>query len=168
MTPEELAGKLRSILGELIIDVKVHKGNDYIEITVPSDKVIDAAKRLKSAGFDHIHDLTVVDYPKEGKFRLIYNLGSYSDPELSYYIVGLAYEIPRSNPVTITLYDVYTTADFQEREAYEGFGIIFQGHPDLKPLLLAPTVAELKPLRKDFIVREEPEILPQPPKRGGK
>jgi len=158
MTPEDVVNLVKRVLGDLVRDVKVWNGNDYIEVEVEKDNIIDAAKKMKEAGFDHIKDLTVVDYKKDGIFRIIYNLSSYNNLELSYYIVGLAYNIPRDSPVTKSLYWIYTSADFQEREAYEAFGIIFEGHPDLRPILLAPTVAELKPLRKDFIVREEPEI----------
>ncbi len=158
MTPEDVIGIVRNALGNMVKDVKIWKGNDYIEVEISKDDIVEAAKRLKEAGFDHVKDLTVVDYKKEGYFRIIYNLSSYNNIELSYYIVGLAYNIPRDSPTTKSLYWIYTSADFQEREAYEAFGIVFEGHPDLRPLLLAPTVAELKPLRKDFIVREEPEI----------
>ncbi|MCE4624477.1 MAG: NADH-quinone oxidoreductase subunit C [Desulfurococcales archaeon] len=156
MNVEELVAKVKEILSDMVKDVVVHKGNDYIEVEIDKDNIIEAAKRMKQAGFDHIKDLTVVDYPKDGVFRIIYNLSSYSNRELSYYIVGLAYNIPRDKPETVTLYPIYTTADFQEREAYEAFGITFKGHPDMRPLLLSPPVAEMKPLRKDFVVKEEP------------
>ena len=159
MNVNELISKIKDILGDMIKDVQIHKGNDYVEVVVDKERIIDAAIKMKQAGFDHVHDLTVVDYIKEGRFRIIYNLGSYTDKELSYYIVGLAYDIPRDKPETVSLTRVYTSAEFQEREAYEGFGIVFKGHPDLRPILLAPPLAELKPLRKDFVVKEEPEIL---------
>ncbi|MEB3765715.1 MAG: NADH-quinone oxidoreductase subunit C [Desulfurococcales archaeon] len=158
MSPEELVERIKSLLGEFVKDVKIWK-NDYIEVEVDKENIEEVAKRMKEFGFDHVKDLTVVDYMKEGFFRIIYNLGSYDNFELSYYIVGIAYNIPRDKPVTKTLYYTYTSADFQEREAYEAFGIIFEGHPDLRPVLLSPPVAELKPLRKDFVVKEDPEII---------
>ncbi len=159
MNVEELVQKIKDTLGDMIVNIQVHKGNDYVEVEISRENIIEAAKKMKEIGFDHIKDLTVVDYLKEKKFRIIYNLSSYGNFELSYYIVGLAYEIPRDNPETLSLYPIYWTAEFQEREAYEAFGIIFKGHPEMKPLLLSPPVAEMKPLRKDFIVKEEPEIL---------
>ncbi len=159
MNVESLVEKIKNALGDLVKDVKIWKGDDYLEIEVDQDKIVEVAKKMKELGFDHVKDLTVVDYNKEGYFRVIYNLSSYNDMELSYYIVGIAYNLPRDNPVTKTLYYVYTSADFQEREAHEAFGIIFEGHPDLRPVLLSPPIAELKPLRKDFIVKEDPEII---------
>lgn len=158
MNAQELAEKIKSVLGDIVKKIEIHKGEDYIEIEVDKDSIVEAARKMKEFGFDHVHDLTVVDYIKEGYFRVIYNLGSYTVKELSYFIVGLAYNIPRNDPQTVSLTRVYTTAEFQEREAFEGFGVIFEGHPDLKPLLLPPPVAEQRPLRKDFIVKEEPEI----------
>jgi len=166
MDVQELVAKIQAELLGIAKNVVVHKGNDYIEVEIDRDNVVEAAKRLKGMGFDHVHDLTVVDYMKEGYFRVIYNLGSYTNQELAYYIVGLAYNIPRDSPTTVSLTRVYASAEFQEREAFEGFGITFEGHPDLKPLLLPPPVAEQKPLRKDFVVREEPEILAKPPKKA--
>ncbi len=158
MVPEELVERIKSLLGDFAKEIKIWK-NDYIEVEVDKENIEEVAKRMKEFGFDHVKDLTVVDYMKEGFFRIIYNLGSYDNFELSYYIVGIAYNIPRDKPVTKTLYYIYTSADFQEREAYEAFGITFEGHPDLRPVLLSPPVAELKPLRKDFVVKEDPEII---------
>ncbi|MEB3844358.1 MAG: NADH-quinone oxidoreductase subunit C [Desulfurococcales archaeon] len=158
MEPQEVVDLVRRVLGDMVRDVKIWKGNDYIEVEIDASSIREAAARMKEAGFDHVKDVTAVDYMKEGRFRIIYNLSSYNNFDLSYYIVGLAYDIPRDKPETVSLADIYTSAEFQEREVYEGFGIIFKGHPDLKPLLLSPPVAEQKPLRKDFIVREEPEI----------
>ena len=51
------------------------------------------------------------------------------------------------------------SAEFQEREMYEFFGVNFEGHPDLRPLLLTPDVAAQRPLRKDFKVVEEDDYL---------
>jgi len=151
---EELADKIRGIIGEYIISLEI--GKDLIHVEVDMDKIVEAASKLKEAGFDHVKDVTAVDYPKEGIIKIFYHVSSYNDKELSRYIVGLGYKIPRDKNEVPSLYSVWTSADFQEREVYEGFGIHFKGHPDMRPLLLAPTVAELKPLRKDFIVKEEP------------
>lgn len=46
-----------------------------------------------------------------------------------------------------------------EREVYEFFGIVFDDHPDLRLLLLTPVIAALKPLRKDYVVKEESDDI---------
>ena len=77
--------------------------------------------------------------------------------------MGIGTEIPRDNPKMPTLVYVWRSVEFQEREVFEFFGIEFEGHPDLRPLLLSPPVAEKRPLRKDFIVKEEPIIRTREP-----
>ena len=154
MNIDELADMVRNLLAEYVVNVEI--GKDLVHVEVKEENIIEAAKRMKEAGFDHVKDVTAIDYPKEGVIKIFYHLSSYSKKELSRYIVGLGYSIPRDKNSVPSLYGIWTSADFQEREVYEGFGIVFEGHPDLRPLLLASTVAELKPLRKDFIVKEEP------------
>jgi len=150
---EQLLDLIREALGEYIVETS--EGKDVIEVLVNVDNIVEAARKFKELGFDHVKSLTVVDYKKEGKIRVMYHASSYSNPELARYIVGLGYEIPRDRDRVPSLIDVWTSVDFQEREVFEGFGISFEGHPDMRPVLLAPTVAELKPLRKDFVVKEE-------------
>ncbi len=144
---------VKKILGDMVKNVEV--GKDVVQVEVDISNIRDAAKKMKEAGFDHAKDVTAVHDKKEGKIRIIYHLSSYTNPELAKTIVGIYYTIPESQDRVPTLYDIYTSVDFLEREIYEGFGIYFEGHPDMRPLLLAPTVAELKPMRRDFIVKEE-------------
>jgi NADH-quinone oxidoreductase subunit C len=154
--------KLKEQLGDLITKVEIHKG--FILVEAPLDKFKEAAKRLKEMGFDHVKSVTVVDRIKEGVFEVGYHVSSYLNEELAKYIVELVTNIPRDNPRVPSLVDIWLSAEFQEREAHEGFGIIFEGHPDLRPILLAPTVAELRPMRKEFVVKEE-GIYRELPKR---
>jgi len=65
--------------------------------------------------------------------------------------VVIRVRIPRDNPEVPTISEVYSGANWHERETHDFFGIIFIGHPDLKPLLL-PEDADYHPLLKDFKV----------------
>ena len=153
---EELKGfseRLKEGLGDLVTKVEVHKGFVLVETSVEKFKTV--AKKLKEMGFDHVKSVTVVDRIKEGVFEVGYHVSSYLNEELAKYVVELVTTVPRDKPVVPSLTDIWLSAEFQEREAYEGFGVIFEGHPDLRPLLLAPPVAELRPMRKDFVVKEE-------------
>ncbi len=145
--------KLKEIMGDLVTKVEVHKGFVFLETSV--DKFKDAAKKLKEIGFDHVKSVTVVDRIKEGVFEVGYHVSSYLNEELAKYVVELATTVSRERPVVPSLVDIWLSSEFQEREAHEGFGIVFEGHPDLRPLLLAPPVAEKKPMRKDFVIKEE-------------
>jgi len=133
----------------------VEEGKGFVSFVVSVDRLVEAASALKNAGFDHVKSVTAVDRPKEGVIEVTYHVSSYSDPELAKGIIGLTTRVPRDNPRLPSLSKIWISAEFQEREVFEFFGVIFEGHPDLRPILLAPPIAELRPLRKDFVVKEE-------------
>ena len=146
--------EIRSRLGDIIESIEEAKG--FVTVYVSPDKLRDAASALKQMGFDHVKSVTVVDRVKEKVFHVGYHVSSYSDEELAKVIVELAVRVPRvDEPVVPSLSGIWPSAEFQEREVYEFFGIVFEGHPDLRPILLAPDVAEKRPLRKEFVVKEE-------------
>ena len=153
MKPEELAELLKNTLGGLAKEVTLWKG--YVEVLVDVDSVAAVASKLKELGFDHVKSVTASDYPKESKIRVTYHVSSYLREDLAKVILGLSVDLPRDNPVMESLTGVWRSSEFQEREVYEFFGVTFRGHPDLRPLLLIPELAEKKVLRKDFIVKEE-------------
>lgn len=64
-------------------------------------------------------------------------------------------QVPVDDPVIDSLYPVYPGIDFQEREVYDLFGIVFEGHPDLSRILM-PETWEGHPLRKDYAVGSIP------------
>jgi len=65
--------------------------------------------------------------------------------------VVLKVRLPRENPRVPTISAIYPGANWHERETHDFFGIVFEGHPNLEPLLL-PEDADFHPLRKDFTV----------------
>ncbi len=148
---------LKNVLKDNIISIEQAKG--YIDVLVPTDKLVDSAKKLKEFGFDHVKSVTAVDYIAKKQFKITYHISSYLNEELSKYIIGLSTIINRDDPHLPSLSKIWVSAEFQEREVYEFFGIIFDDHPDLRLLLLTPVVAALKPLRKDFVVKEESDNI---------
>lgn len=153
MKAEDLVEYIKLKLGELAKEVTMRKG--HVEILVKPEDLVNAAIILRELGFDHVKSVTAVDYPKESKIRVTYHASSYLNEELSKYIVGLSVDTERQSPSVDSLVRVWRSAELLEREAYEFFGIHFRGHPDLRPLLLIPELAEKKVLRKDFVVKEE-------------
>jgi NADH-quinone oxidoreductase subunit C len=153
LKPEELLELLKHALGGLAKEVTVRK--DYVEVLVDADSVVPVANKLKELGFDHVKSITATDYPKESKIRVTYYVSSYLREDLAKPILGLSVDLPRDNPVMESLTGVWRSSEFQEREVYEFFGVTFRGHPDLRPLLLIPELAERRVLRKDFVVKEE-------------
>jgi NADH-quinone oxidoreductase subunit C len=100
--------------------------------------------------FDMLSDLTAVDWPKrEKRFDVILNLYSFPKNErlrLKVYAAD-AEEVP-------SVVSVWPTANWQEREVFDMFGIIFSGHPDLKRILL-PDEWQGYPLRKDYDILQQ-------------
>ncbi|MGC8555928.1 MAG: NADH-quinone oxidoreductase subunit C, partial [Conexivisphaera sp.] len=131
----------------------------YVEVAVEPGALREAASRMKAAGFDHVKSVTAVDYPAKKQIKVIYHVSSMLDESLARHVVGLATSVDRDNPIVPSLSGIWLSAEFQEREVYEFFGVKFEGHPDLRPLLLTPDLAARTPLRKDFKVTEEDDYL---------
>jgi NADH-quinone oxidoreductase subunit C len=95
--------------------------------------------------FDYLVDLTAVDWPKrEQRFDVVLNLYSFKKNErlrLKVFL-GEAEGCPSVTPV-------WSTANWLEREAFDMFGIVFEGHPNLKRILM-PDEWQGHPLRKDY------------------
>ena len=98
--------------------------------------------------FTYMSDVTAVDrFPNEPRFELNYHLLSISRRDS----LCLRVRLPGESPVTDTVVPVWPTANWHEREIFDLFGIRFEGHPDLRRMLL-PDDWEGYPLRKDYPV----------------
>jgi NADH:ubiquinone oxidoreductase subunit D/NADH:ubiquinone oxidoreductase subunit C len=111
----------------------------------PSDLLILMASLRDDLGYDHLTSLTGVDYFPEEYLEVVYHLFRSTGGA----ILEIKVQVPRSNPVVPSLFDLYPGADFQEREAWDLLGIKFEGHPDLKRILMWEGFAG-HPLRKDW------------------
>ncbi len=151
---------LASALKDKVIELAIV--GDFIRVKTTSENVLEIAKELKKLGFDHVKSVTAVDYIKEERFEILYHISSYLNQDFFGVIVELAYDVPRAKPTAKSLYNVWKSVDFWERETYEMFGVVFEGHPDLRPLLLDEELAKKHPMRKDFIVKEEGIFIAQP------
>jgi len=112
----------------------------------------------RDLAFDTLHCLSGVDYPKEEKMEVVYHLSSLKH---RHWIV-LKVETPREGAKVPTVERVWRTANWHEREAYDLFGIVFEGHSDPRRILL-PDDWEGHPLRKDWVWPEEWHGIPVKP-----
>ncbi|MDF1596737.1 MAG: NADH-quinone oxidoreductase subunit C [Acidimicrobiia bacterium] len=114
---------------------------------VPKDRVLDIVQAAKDAGFELLADLTVTDYfrGRSPRFELVINLLSMQH-QLR---LRLRAPVPVENVHVPSVVGVYPGANFYEREAFDLFGLVFDGHPDLTRILM-PDEWEGHPLRKDF------------------
>jgi len=117
-------------------------------ILINSESLLSAVAFLKeTAGldFDYLSSITAVDY--DDYFELIYQLTSIKH---NHSLVLKTRCYGRENPAVPSIVSLYQGADFQEREIYDLMGISFQGHPNLKRLVLWEGF-EGHPLRKDYL-----------------
>lgn len=100
--------------------------------------------------FDSLACITAIDNGTEaGTLALFYNL--YSIPHEHAFCVKIT--LPRDAPHLPTVSNIWPTANWHEREAYDLMGVVFDGHPDLRRILL-PDDWEGHPLRKDYLPQE--------------
>ncbi|MCC6551644.1 MAG: NADH-quinone oxidoreductase subunit C [Polyangiaceae bacterium] len=109
-------------------------------------------------GFDYLECITGVDYPDTQKIVVVYHVYSYDRKQR----VVLKAFLDREDPAMPTVVNVWSAANWQERECFDLLGVLFEGHPDLRRLLM-PDDWEGHPLRKDF--EEKPEYHGIPTQR---
>jgi NADH-quinone oxidoreductase subunit C len=141
---DELPRKLTETFGEKIKQTSTYLSQNFVvldpEIVIP---VLDYLKR--DARFDYLVDITAVDWPKRPeRFDLVYILYSFSRNER----LRVKVAIPDgSRPQSAV--NVHLTANWLEREIFDMFGMVFEGHPDLRRILM-PEDWQGHPLRKDY------------------
>ena len=120
-------------------------------LTVDRARLAEMAMHLRDEEkFDMLADLTAVDWPKrEKRFDVVLDLYSFAKNERLRLKVHAAdaEEVP-------SVVSVWPAANWQEREVFDMFGIIFSGHPDLKRILL-PDEWQGYPLRKDYDILQQ-------------
>ena len=142
---------LEELLGDHVLDREQHLNAEAFVIR--PDEVQDVLATLKGeAGFDHLSCLTAQEY--SDRFESIYHLTKYDDRTQE---VGVVVPTSRDDPVSQTAEPVYRTANWHEREAYDLVGIEYEGHPDLRRILL-PETWQGHPLRADYNI-EQPQVV---------
>jgi len=107
-------------------------------------KVLETAKQDATLAFDFLRNLSGVDYEADG-LEVVYHLYSYKHG----HNVTVKTRVPTADPKIATASDLWLAADWHEREARDMFGIVFEGHPNLVPILLPDDMLDHFPLRKD-------------------
>ncbi len=117
----------------------------HLDVQVDTEQLLEAVNIVDQGEF-FIESITGVDWIKEGQIEIIYDFSRYDFDTCR---VVIRTRIDRTNPVVPTLTEIYAGANWHERETHDFFGIKFDGHPHLIPLLL-PEDADFHPLLKDF------------------
>jgi NADH-quinone oxidoreductase subunit C len=142
--------KLRAWDSNAVSQVIEFRGQ--VALVVPKDQLRRVAQYLQTEPgleFNFLSDISVVDrLPAEPRFELNYQLLSITNRRtlcLRVWLSGM------SDPVIDSMTPIYPTANWHERENYDLFGVRFEGHPDLRRILM-PDDWEGFPLRKDYPV----------------
>src|ERR1700756_172084 len=153
MSFEEIKALLTAKFGAETI-VGEETGGMQPALLIAPEKIADVCLELRDnpvTYFDFLSCLSGVDYGVEpGRFGVVYHLASI--PYQTQLVLKVSKENSRDEnnlPSFPSVTSVYRTADWHEREAYDLVGIFFEGHPDLRRLLL-PDDWEGYPLRKDY------------------
>jgi len=122
-------------------------------LMMPKSRWREVAQAARDAGFEMLVDETVVDYlgKRPIRFEIVAGLLSMQHNLR----IRMRAAVPEDDTAVDSLVPVYAGANFYEREAYDMFGLTFEGHPDLTRILL-PDEWEGYPLRKDYGVGSVP------------
>lgn len=126
-------------------------------VFVKPEQIVDVVTALRDThGFELMSALTAVDYwpQEEPRFHVIYQMTSVTK-NLS---IQVRVPLAATSPEVPTVSGVFASANWRERELWDMFGIRFEGHPDLRRILM-PEDWEGHPLRKDYpLGYEEPQF----------
>jgi NADH-quinone oxidoreductase subunit C len=134
---------------ELIPQATERASLDHPAINVPAEVVLDALRQLRDrAGYDFLVDLTAIDQGEgvTDRFTVVYHL--FSTAASAYVRVATDCR-GGAAPVAPSVTALWPAADWHEREAFDMFGIRFEGHPDLRRILMWDGYPH-HPLRKEF------------------
>lgn len=166
MKQEEIRDKLVSAFGADIVQPSAGF-RDQISVTVPSEKILDVCKFLRDdpqLSFDILSFVAGVDrLPSVPRFELVYQLYSLKQNH-RFRIKALAEETAKG-PAIDSVVEIWTTANWHERETAEMYGVTFKNHPDPRKLLL-PEEWTVHPLRKDFPLFGTEEDTPDLPRKA--
>ncbi len=131
---------------EALLDARLDRGE--LTLTIAPDEIRAACAAVKAAGYNFFEDLTAVDwFPASPRFRLSYALLSHRLKER----IRLSVPVEEPGPAVESITPVWPGANYFEREVFDLFGIRFEGHPNLRRILM-PDDWQGYPLRKDYPV----------------
>ncbi|MGH9658529.1 MAG: NADH-quinone oxidoreductase subunit C, partial [Bryobacteraceae bacterium] len=145
----DLARELKERFGDQALQLASYLGQNFV--VVKPEAAIPVLEYLKlEADYDYLVDVTAVDYPKKAeRFELVYIVYSFSRNDRVRIKTAVA---DGARPATATT--VHLAANWLEREVFDMFGIQFEGHPDMRRILL-PEEWEGYPLRKEYGILQQ-------------
>jgi NADH-quinone oxidoreductase subunit C len=150
---ELLAQELGDAHDGAVLATEHFRGQAAIHVAPPS--IRSALAFLRGKGYGFLASVHGVDlFPEEPRLGVHYHLLDMRAPDR----IALKLRVPTGSPEVESVTPDWPTADFQEREVYDMFGVVFAGHPDLRRILM-PEDYEGHPQRRDFPVGGEPVLF---------
>ncbi len=164
MSPEEIRAALEKLGATRVVQPEYKVRGVHVDALVPAERLRDAVQALREREFliDHV---TAVDAAPE--LLVVYHFSQVAGGCR----VALKLLTDREAPAAPSIHDLYPGANWHEREAHDFYGVVFDGHPDLSPLILPEDSGDLRPLRKDAASLKSlgeliPEFAPPPGAEG--
>jgi NADH-quinone oxidoreductase subunit C len=143
MTKEELKTKLQELFPSFTPD----ESGEWLNLPVPAGSFLITAELLRNnttLNFNYLFCLTCVDWKTH--LTMVYHFTSTDHRQP----LVIKVQLDRARPEIETVSHIWRTADFNEREVYEMFGVNFLNHPDLRLLILPDGWEGKNPMRKDY------------------
>jgi NADH-quinone oxidoreductase subunit C len=145
------------------IDFEISEYKNELTVKLDKECLVNICKFLKENDdfqFIYCTDITAVDWAKrKNRFTVVYNIYSMKND----FRLRIKSDVDESEPSIDSVSSVWGSANWQERETYDMYGIKFNNHPDLRRMYM-PEEFEYHPLRKDFPLMGIPGSLPLPKK----
>jgi NADH-quinone oxidoreductase subunit C len=150
---ELTAHELRELDPESVLDTDYRRGRATLIANPPRIKAI--LRHLQGKGYRALASLHGVDYyPEEPRLGVLYELLDMDRVDR----ITVKARLPSTTPRIDSVVELFPGADFPERECYDMFGVVFEGHPDLRRILM-PEDYEGHPQRRDFPMGGEPVLF---------
>jgi NADH-quinone oxidoreductase subunit C len=150
---ELIAQELRDRGGDSVLDTEFHRGRAVL--VIEPARVKPVLEHLQGKGYTFLASLHGVDYyPEEPRLGVLYELLDMHSVDR----ISVKLRVTTDAPEVDSVVELFPGAEFPEREAYDMFGVVFSGHPDLRRILM-PEDYEGYPQRRDFPIGGEPVLF---------
>ncbi|MDQ7820692.1 MAG: NADH-quinone oxidoreductase subunit C [Armatimonadota bacterium] len=126
-------------------------------VYVPRDSLLDVCRVLATDpefGLTYLSFVSAIDWPERGEMEVLYHLYSHRTREE----LALKVRVPRDDPRVPSVTGIWDGANWHEREAYDLLGVIFEGHPNLRRIMMTDDWIG-HPLRKDYVYQDPPWLV---------
>ena len=150
-----LQDKIIGAVKEKFEDQILHTGmlQDFLTITLKKDKIVEIIRSLydhPEMKFQYLTTLCGIHYPELQQLAVMYQLHNlYNNVR-----VRLKVYLPESDPMVPTLTSVFAAANWMERETFDFYGVIFEGHPNLTRILNVDDMV-IFPMRKEYPLEDQ-------------